>query len=135
MDNDGGLKKVYDPNAERILRMETIENNMVVFYTVPIAHNLYLEEASISLEISDNINSGFVYINWFTDGMAYVRDLCQIWIWADKLGVPVGMTVGDHAVFPSGLFLPAGHMVAVTSSRAGMIAEGSFSGFLVSDYA
>jgi len=137
MDNDDGLKKVYDPNAERILRTGSIENDDVTIYTVPAAHNFYLEEVSLSVQLGQNPGLGFTYVYWLRGiDLYYVRDLCQIWIYVEDLNgnVMAGCMKSDHAIFPSGLLIPAGDMIVVVSNNAGLIAEGNISGFTVSDY-
>lgn len=124
------LKKVYDPNAERILKTGAIENDGLEIYEVPADHSLYLEEASLSIELGQVASSEYCYLYWESGIGAYIRDLCQIYWYEDK-GVAVMMKVGDHAIFPSGLLIPGGDVIWLISPAAGYLAEGSISGHLV----
>lgn len=131
------MVKVHDPNAVRIMETGVAENDNAEVYLVPAAHNFYLEEASLSIEV-DGPASGFAYLYWLRGSdLYYVRDICQIWIYTTDLNghIMAGATPGDHAVFPSGLLIPAGDMLVVVSEEVGLTAEGNISGFLVSDYA
>ena len=123
------LKKVYDPNAERITEHGAIENSDLEIYLVPAGHSLYLEEAELSIAIENPASSEYSYLYWESGG-DYVRDLCQIFWYVDKQVVTM-MKVGDHSVFPSGLLIPAGDIIWLVSPVAGHIAEGSISGHLV----
>lgn len=123
------LKKVYDPNAERIMETGEIENNDLAIYTVPVGHSLYLEETSLSIELGQVASSEYCYLYWDSGG-EYIRDLCQIFWYQDK-GVAVMMKVGDHAIFPSGLLMHAGDVIWLVSPAAGYLAEGNISGHLV----
>ena len=132
-DYDASLKKVYDPNAERVIRTGTIQNNGLLIYEVPAGHSLYLEEASLSIELTWLVvSSEFCYLYWVrADDMYYVRDLCQIYWFVGKQGAVAMMKVGDHSVFPSGLLIPAGDMIWLMSPAPGYLAEGNISGHLV----
>ena len=124
------LKKVYDPNAERIMETGAIEDNALAIYEVPAEHSLYLEEASLSIEFTQVGSSEYCYLYWASAVGAYIRDICQIFWFVNK-GVIAMMKVGDHSVFPSGLLIPAGHVLWLISPAAGYLAEANISGHLV----
>ena len=129
---DEVLKKVYDPNAERIMRTGAIEDNGLLIYEVPDGHSFYLEEAALSIEVSRAVASDYCYLYWQRGADAYyVRDLCQIFWFVGKQGAIAMMKVGDHSVFPSGLLMAAGDMIWLISEEAGYAAEGKISGQLV----
>ncbi len=124
------FKKVYDPNAERITEHGSVENGDLELYVVPAGHSLYLEEVELSIWLDAQIGSSeYCYVYW-ARGMVYIRDLCRIFWYMDK-GAVTMMKVGDHAVFPSGLLIPAGDVIWLVSPATGYVAEGSISGHLV----
>ena len=129
-----GETRIWDPNSVRVVETLALSADDGVLYIVPVGYVFYLEEAhlNVTLDFKDSPH-GFNYISWYNLADDLIRDICQIWI-CEEDPWPTGAFQGDHAIFLSNLRLVEGHYLGLTSQHAGMLAEGSISGFLVRDY-
>ena len=129
-------REVFDPNRERIVLSQAIINDNINIYVVPVNYNFFLEEVSLSIElIGQNWGSGYSGVYWERSNGYYVRDLCQIWLWAEeKNGGFIDTAIpGDHAIFPSFLKIPANDLIILVGTAFNVEVEGNISGFLVNE--
>ena len=130
-------REVFDPLRTRVVLSQTIVGDNIIIYTVPPNCNFYLEEVSLSIALLGQgpWGSGYCNVYWLRSDAYYVRDLCQIWLWAqEKNGQFIDCaTQGDHAIFPSFLKIPANDMIMLVAQAWSVGAEGNISGFLVTE--